>query len=454
MSTDILVPPLSQTMDSLTLVAWLKKVGDRVEKGDPLFQVETDKATLDVEAPASGILTEVLAEVGSEVLIKSRIGVIGEITATATGNATVIHGNMLPAESTSLSLSQDQQPQLAPVRIFASPRARNLAKTQDVPLSEVKATGPQSMIVERDVLAYLEARKTTTMTPDVEIRATPVAKRVAAAEGVDLRSMAQAHPGEVIRRADVDAAIAESQRSTAVPVITPASLSRKGRPIALTTLRKTIARRMQESHQTTAPVTITREVDATELVNLRANILKEIAEADPRPTYTDFLLFILGRVLPSHPNINALFNGEMLETYEILHINLAMDTERGLLAPVIHDVSEKGLLELAAERVGLAEKAMSGTLTQDELSSGTFTLTNLGPLGVDGFTPIINPPQVAILGIGRIRPIPAVFEEQVAIRQMMVLSLTFDHRVVDGAPAARFLQDVTQLIEKPYRIWL
>ena len=451
MSTDIFVPPLSQTMDSLTLVAWLKKVGDKVEKGEPLFQVETDKATLDVEAPASGILTEVLAEEGSEVLIKSQIGVIGDVAVFAASDNTTIPGNKIVAEKSSpISLPPERQ-----MRIFASPRARNLAKSLDVPLSEIKATGPQSMIVERDVRAYLDAQKISTVrTPTAEIRATPVAKRVAAAEGVDLSAIAEAHPGEVIRRAHVEVAITEGQQSTALPVVTPISLSGKGHPVALTTLRKTIARRMQKSHQDTAPVTITREVDATELVNLRANILKELAEVDPRPTYTDFIMFILAHVLPRHPILNALFDEETLETFEVIHINLAMDTERGLLAPVIHDVSGKGLLELASERMGLADKAMNGTLTQDELSNGTFTLTNLGPLGVDGFTPIINPPQVAIMGVGRIHKVPAVFEDQIAIRQIMVLSLTFDHRVVDGAPAARFLQDVTHLIEKPHLVWL
>jgi pyruvate dehydrogenase E2 component (dihydrolipoamide acetyltransferase) len=152
--------------------------------------------------------------------------------------------------------------------------------------------------------------------------------------------------------------------------------------------------------------------------------------------------------------MNALFFGDSLEVFDDLNIGLAVDTERGLVVPVIHNVAHKRLLELASERSHLIQHALSGSPSQEELSGGTFTLTNLGPLGVDGFTPIINPPQVAILGIGRIRPIPAVFADQISIRQVMVLSLTFDHRVIDGAPAARFLHDVSQIIEKPHLVWL
>jgi pyruvate dehydrogenase E2 component (dihydrolipoamide acetyltransferase) len=434
MATDILVPPLSQTMDSLVFVAWLKKVGDPVEKGEILYQVETDKATLDVESPASGVLMEILADPGSEVLVKSKIGVI-----TSTEEKVAVQ----PLSSGSADQHENLQS-----RIFASPRARNLAKAEGISLNEVKATGPQAMIVERDVRAYL----TTHQEKPAIVRATPLAKRVAEATGVDLGVVAQTHQGEVIRRADVEAVLAEKQAPTVQP--TEVGMSGKGHPVALTTLRKTIVRRMQQSHQNTAPVTINREVDATELVNLRTSILKESSVEQIRPTYTDFIVMILARILPQHPNLNAHFNGELFEVFEEQNIGIAVDNDRGLVVPVIHNVAHKGLLLLATERSRLIERALAGTLTLEELSGGTFTLTNLGTLGVDGFTPIINPPEVAILGIGRIRSVPAVYEEQITIRQIMVLSLTFDHRVIDGAPAARFLQDVTQLIEKPNLIWL
>jgi pyruvate dehydrogenase E2 component (dihydrolipoamide acetyltransferase) len=502
MAIDIIVPPLSQTMDSLVLVAWVKKVGDPVVKGETLYQVETDKATLEVESPATGILKEILAEPGAEVLVRSKIGAIAapgeEVTASPGSQAgptpMAALGNHHPAsegapapaapayemEPVASPLTASSASTPAPVetrplytgpgadrlpperlsRIFASPRARNLAQAEGVALDFIKATGPQSMIVERDVRDYLETQKTKPAA-----RVTPLAKRMAEAAGVDLGSVAPVHPGTVIRRVDVEAAMQAApqpqpaQASTPagpqpVAVVTPTALPGKGRPVALTALRKTIARRMQESHLATAPVTLTREVDATGLVALRADILKELSASNPRPGYTDFLVAILGRVLLRHPNLNALFNGEVLEVYDDVHMGIAVDTDRGLVVPVIKSTTHKGLLELAGERIRLSQRALDGTLALDELVGGTFTLTNLGPLGVDGFTPIINPPQVAILGVGRIRPAPAVFEGQVSIRQVMVLSLTFDHRVVDGAPAARFLADVAQFVEKPQLIWL
>ena len=488
MPIDIIVPPLSQTMDSLVLVAWVKKVGDPVVKGETLYQVETDKATLEVESPATGTLKEILAEAGAEVLVRSKIGAItapGEEgivspAGPASGNhPTVVDsapavptpatGPTAPLTAAPAQVSvrplytgpgAEQLPPERLSRIFASPRARNLAKAEGVALDDIQATGPQAMIVEHDVRAYLEAQKAKPAA-----RMTPLARRMAEASGVDLGTVSPVHPGAVIRRADVEAALQAvpqpqetlmpaAASSQPVATVTPAALPGKGRPVALTSLRKTIARRMHESHLATAAVTLTREVDATDLVALRADILKELAESDPRPTYTDFLVAILSRVLQRHPNLNSLFNGEALEMYDDVHMGIAVDTERGLVVPVIKSTAHKGLLELAGERIRLSQGAMDGTLAPDELGGGTFTITNLGTLGVDGFTPIINPPQVAILGVGRIRPVPAVFEGQVSIRQVMVLSLTFDHRVVDGAPAARFLADVAQRVEKPQLIWL
>lgn len=457
MAIDIIVPPLSQTMDSLVLVAWVKKIGDPVVKGETLYQVETDKATLEVEFPATGILKEILAEAGAEVLVRSKIGVIAvgenDTNIQPGAVATLAHGSVVsPAKNQATKVATTDENARAG-RILASPRARNLAKAEGISLEQVKASGPQGMIVERDIRATLDAKKLQTKAP-VE-RVTPLARRMAEAVGVDLETVSQGHSGTVIKRSDIEAALQSQEKgSPPVAVVAPVALPGKGHPVALTSLRKTIARRMHDSHLATAPVTITREVDATRLVVLREDILKELAEGDVRPTYTDFLVAIVTRVLARHPNLNALFDGETLELSDEVHVGVAIDTERGLVAPVIHSTTNKGLHELTTERQRLVKKATEGTLAPDELNGGTFTITNLGSLGVDGFTPIINLPQVAILGIGRIRPVAAVFEDQVSIRQGMVLSLTFDHRVIDGAPAARFLQDVAQLIEKPQLVWL
>jgi len=438
---DIVMPPLSQTSDTLILTAWLKKVGDPVIKGEALFEVETDKAVLTVEAPASGILQALLVEPGSEVAIKSTIGTI----ATTVGEAVPANGHAAPAAP--------------PTRILASPRARGLAEKEGVPLAAIgQATGAGGLIVERDVRAYLAARRTAPPPPLVTGKtaappATPVARRMAEHAGLDLASVPAATPGAVIKRADVAAALQQQQTAEAAPAtnMPPASASRR---VPLSPTRLTIARRLQHNQQTAVPVTLTRDTDATELVALRERLLADLAGQDVRPTYTDFLVSIVARCLPRHPHFNATFDGEALEVFEAVHLGLAVDTERGLLVPVLRDVAHLGLTALAQARTALVKRTIAGTVTPSELAGGTFTLTNLGAQGVDAFTPLLNPPQVAILGIGRIRPVALPVGGVLAARQAMCLSLTFDHRAVDGAPAARLLSDIAGLIEHPERVWL
>ena len=435
MPVNVLVPPLSQTMDSLVLLGWLKKIGDPIQKGEPLFQVETDKSTLEVESPADGVLGEVLAEPGAEVTVGSTIGVIVE-PAEAAASAPAATSPAAPDAAVECAERErtpgDGDAELHKVvseqrRIFASPRARQLAQHEGVMLDRLQATGPQNMIVERDVRAFLARR---------EQAAEVAAPTHAAAPSPALQAETEAPQ------------FAAVQSGVAVAPV-PA-----GRRISLSGTRRTIARRMQQSHLETVPVTLTREVDATELVILRECILGELGEGDVRPTYTDLLVSIVSRCLLRHPALNAHLEQDALVMFDEAHVAIAVDTERGLVAPAIRSAQSKGLLELARERSALARRAVEGSLAPDELAGGTFTLTNLGTLGVDTFTPVINLPQVAILGVGRIRAVPAVHDGQVAIRQVMHLSLTFDHRAVDGAPAARLLNDVAMLIEKPHRVWL
>ena len=408
MTIDIIVPPLSQTSDTLVLTGWLKQVGERVAKGEALFEVETDKATLEVESPATGTLCEVLAEPGSEVAIKTRIGSIAEpepATAALSLAPAAAVGALgpVPAERAE--------------RIFASPRARRLADEEGLALAGIKASGPRGLIVERDVRAHLAERKAARQPP----ASTPIS------------------------------APAEPAAATA-PSAPPAVGSRR---VPLSPTRRTIARRLQASQQATTPVTLNREVEATELVALRDRLLHDLSGQEVRPTYTDFLISVVARCLPRHPGLNGTFDGEQLELFdETVHMGLAVDTERGLLVPVLRHVERQGLLALARQRSIVVARALAGKLTPDELSGGTFTLSNLGTLGIDSFTPLLNPPQIAILGVGRIRPVAGLVGDTIGRRQAMFLSLTFDHQAVDGAPAARLLADIASLIEQPERAWL
>lgn len=444
MPIEILLPPLSQTMDTLVLVEWLKQVGEPVTKGEALFRVETDKAELEVESPGTGLLQSALFQPGDEIKIHSVIGTIAEMVDTPDSNQPAgPSGEQLPANRLK--------------RVFASPRARQLAVQRGVSLVDLQdaATGPQGMIVERDVLAYMEQAKNRP-------RATPVAQRMAEFAGVSLSDLAPTRPGATITKADVAASLQSRDRQVlsshqaaagiSQPVKTPEQAVSQRVP--LTPTRRTIARRMVESHLTTAPVTYLREVDATRLVRLRDRILKNLSADATRPTYTDFLARMLCLALQKHPDLNATFDGETLQRFDSIHLALAVDVPRGLIVPVIQAAQDLGVLELARVRHELIDRAMSGTSTPEELTGGTFTLSNLGALGVDLFTPILNPPQVAILGVGRVHPAPAVHKGKLRIRQLLGLALSCDHRVIDGAPAARFLQEVASLIENPDLVWL
>ena len=216
--------------------------------------------------------------------------------------------------------------------------------------------------------------------------------------------------------------------------------------IPLTGIRGLIAERMAASHSQTAPVTLTSEADASALVELR----RQLAVDEVQTTYNDLFLYILARALREHPRLNASLDGETIRVWQHIDIGLAVDTDRGLLVPVVRDVGSKGVAQLAADAAALVERARTGKCAPDELRGGTFTLTNLGMFGIDAFTPLINQPECAILGVGRIKPRPVVIGDQVVARPTAWLSLTFDHRLVDGGPAARFLQRVVQLVERPH----
>ena len=433
MATDVLVPPLGQTVDTVTLVAWYKEEGEAVIAGESLFAIETDKATLDIEAPASGTLRRVSAQPGDEVQVLSAIAAIAaadEVAGAPAPAAPQVQPAPAPAgqaEAEAVAPAEASPPGRQD-RTFVSPRARRLATAHGVPLAELKPTGPEGAIVERDVRAYLDAA------PEAAI--SPVARRVAAAAGLDWRQVAGSGPGGRVMRQDVEhaldaAELAEQEVAETIPV---------------QSIRAVIAERMLQSTVSTARVTLTAEADATALVELRA----ELHEDGVAVSYNDLLLYILGRALRDHPRVNASMARDTIKVWQRIHVGLAVDTDRGLLVPVVRDVDRMGLAELAQETRFLAQRAQAGHSTPEELSGGTFTLTNLGMYGIDAFTPLINMPESAILGVGRIKKQPAVVGDQVVARHMVWLSLSFDHRLVDGAPAARFLQRVVQLVERPH----
>ena len=432
MATKVLVPPLGQTVDLVTLVAWHSSEGETVKQGEMLFAIETDKAILDIEAPASGVLCRVIAQPGDEVQVLSAIALIAEPGEVLEENAAA-SGPKSAAETHRSALARaevggDGQKRDRGRRIFVSPRARRLAEEHGLSLTNLKPTGPEGAIIERDVRAHLDARG--------ETKISPVAHPVAPDAGIDWRIAPGSGPSGQPMRTDIAMALDKIGSADGEVLET----------IPMRGVRAVIAERMAQSSATAAHVTLNSEADATALVKLR----RQLASDGVDVSYNALLLHILGRALHDHPRLNASLWEDTIQVWQRVHVSLAVDSDRGLLVPVIRDVDRKGLTQLEDEIRSLVERARAGHCSPEELSGGTFTLTNLGMFGIDSFTPIINLPECSILGVGRIKTQPAFAGDQVVARQAMWLSLSFDHRLVDGAPAARFMQRVVQLIERPH----
>jgi len=414
MATPVVVPPLGTNVDTGALVTWHKREGDSVTTGEPLFAVETDKAILDVEAPASGILRGVSASEGDEVPALSEIAWL-----CAEGETPTVQSSQQPVRQVHPVHPVHQPNSQAPVHRFASPWARTLARERELEWTILQGSGPMGAVLARDV----EAARPSPRSP-----VTPLARRIAHETDADISRMTgTGHLGRITRD-DVT-----SPNDPREPVET----------LALTGIRGRIAERMFRGAHETAPVTLTTEVDATSFVEARKCIVAD----GLRVTYNDMLLQVVSRALREHPRMNATYEGDRAVVRRETDIALAVDTDRGLLAPVVRGVQALALPEIAAATASIIERARNGQITPDELHGSTFTITNLGMFGIDAFTPIINVPECAILGVGRIKPTPWVVGDCIGIRQAMWLSLTFDHRLVDGGPAARFLHAVAQAIE-------
>ncbi|MBC8447464.1 MAG: 2-oxo acid dehydrogenase subunit E2 [Chloroflexi bacterium] len=459
MVTEVILPKLGQTMEEGAIVEWLKREGDAIQRGEVLFTVESDKATLEVEAAARGFLRQILVPAGQTVPVLSVVALMTKTADEDIDGYQVEGSKVQRLEAEDLTFEPETfEPETAtpetlkpePGRVFASPRARKLAREKGVDLALVAGSGPNGRIVEKDVVAFLEALP----------KATPVARRLAEQAGLDLRTVQGTGPGGRITKEDVELALSEVEGKALAQLPVPEAVAPvPSKPETLepetlkplTGVRAVIARRMAESHQTTASVTLTTEVDATAFVELRERLKESLAaELGFNVGYNDLLIKLAARALREFPYVNVRLEGEAIRHLQEIHVALAVDTDRGLLVPVIRNADRKGVTEIAGELRELVARAREGKALPDELTGSTFTITNLGMHEIDAFTPIINLPEAAILGVGRIKAKPAVVDGEMGIRQMMWLSLTFDHRLVDGAPAARFLQRIKQLIEEPY----
>jgi pyruvate dehydrogenase E2 component (dihydrolipoamide acetyltransferase) len=433
------MPKLGLNMTEGLLVEWLKKEGDPVQHGETLFVVETDKVTADSEAQVSGTLAKILVAAGETVPVRT---VVALITVNEAGAHQELPG--VPPSSVPLKEPAAANPLPVPTVIsgepvLASPVAKRMAKELGIELASLKGSGPGGRITQEDVERALQT--TQAAPPSGRVLASPVAKRLAREHGISLETLQGSGPDGHITQVDVEKAIQARQE-----LPTPSSPGLGSIPIE--GVRAVVAKRMTQSVQTTAQVTLHTEVDATAMVEQRARWKAQAeAQGGSAPGYNAILAALVAQALRQHPRLNAMQVGETIQFREKVNIGLAVDTEAGLLVVVVKDADCKSALQIDAELKILTERAISKKSLPDDLEGSTFTITNLGMYGIDGFTPIINPPEMAILGVGRITEKLVVQQGKVAQRHILNLSLTFDHRLVDGGPAARFLQSICALIE-------
>ncbi|MGQ9777778.1 MAG: dihydrolipoamide acetyltransferase family protein [Thermodesulfobacteriota bacterium] len=390
MATTVIMPKLGLTMTEGTIERWLKKEGDRVQKGEPLVEIITEKINFQYESPASGILRKILCHEGEIVPVATPIAIIAE-----EGEALPELEGVMPevyAKPIAPSIVNKETKVEAPKRILASPLAKRIAKEKGIDLRTLQGSGPRGRIVQSDVLKAIERLK------EREIPIPPPSEKL----------------------------------------------------IPLRGIRKVIAKRMTESFQTIPHFYLSIEVEMTALQELRERIKEEIERRlKIRITMTDLLVKVIASVLKAHPVMNSKFEEDQIHLMEEINIGVAIALEEGLIVPVIHQADKKSLSEISLSLRNLTQRAREGKLTLEDVKGGTFTLSNMGMLEIDQFNPIINPPQCSILGVGRTVEKPIVKGKEIVIKPMAWLTLSSDHRIVDGATAAQFLKDLKRLMEDP-----
>jgi len=440
MAQEIIIPRLGWSMEEGTFVAWLKSEGDFVKRGDALFELEGEKATQEIEAVDEGVLR--IPITGPKPGSVHKVGaVIGYLVAANDS----IPGLANPLQQVNVEAINEAD------SIVASPSVRQLARKVGVQLSQVKATGPRGRILQEDVhqaKSILSENAQESVISDVSKMlsqqvASPRARRLASSLGIDWKLLIGSGAGGRIRECDVKAA--------STNLTSPITTAGKAQRIPISKKRKLIAQRLVASRQLTVPVTLTTKADATNLVNLR-NQFKSTNGTHPIPSFQDIITKLVAEVLKEHVFLAGRWDEDaiVLPAHHELHIGMAVDTEDGLLVPVIRNVAGLNLRDVAVQSKSLVQQAREGKITAAQMQGGVFTITNLGAFGIDSFTPVINYPEAAILGLGAIRKEPVFLDDGKVVAQLqLALSLTFDHRIVDGAPAARFLQALVSAIVNP-----
>lgn len=431
MAKVIIMPKLGMTMKEGTLTTWNKKEGEKIEVGEVLFQVETDKLSNDVESNDAGIVRKLLVEEGDVVECLKPVAIIASSDEDI---SSLLNGFSKDIESVAESnikipeiKIEVKTENIKSAITKASPAAKKMALEKNIDITLLEGTGPQGRITTEDVEKYIENKP----------KVSPVASKIAKKLNIDLSSIKK--DGRIMKEDILSLNNSNEDLEN----------NHEQKRVPMSNMRKVVSSRMHESWVTSPAVTFDIKVDTSSLKKIR-NALKDVCKV----TYTDLLVKIVSKVLLQYPLLNCSVDGEELILRNFVNMGIAVALDDGLMVPVIKYANEKGLEEISKSIKELAKKAKNNTITMDEVADGTFTITNVGMYGIESFSPIINQPEVAILGVNKITETPVVENGEIVIKPLMNLSLTTDHRAVDGAVAAQFLAKLKVFIEKPEMLFL
>ena len=436
MATPVVMPRQGQSVESCILVDWHVAVGESVKAGQEVASIETDKAVFEIESPVEGTVLELFFESGEDIPVLTAIAVIGDpgedvsdITPGSEPCSTALEAPPPAAETATPESATPVVTTPAPAasqttsgRTTASPRARRHAITSGININQVSGTGPGGRVIERDVVAAEQSGA----------RISPAAK-AAISEAPLTAPSSGSGPGGLVLTSDLRETAPEAPEETIIKV---------------TGTRKIVAERMHQSLANTAQLTLHTSCNAGAILRARAQVKSEgESRGWPNITLNDMIVHAAAKTLGLHPELNAHFLGKTIKQFGAVHIGVATDTPRGLLVPVLRNVSKLSLIDVSKNLKLLTQSAQEGKTSPSDLSGGTFTITNMGMIGIEQFTPVLNAPEVAILGVGGISLKPAEIDSEIRFIKSISLSLTIDHQAVDGAPGARFLQDLVSALE-------
>ncbi|HUU91833.1 MAG TPA: dihydrolipoamide acetyltransferase family protein [Phycisphaerae bacterium] len=434
----VTLPALGETVDTSTIERWLKKEGDAVKSGDILCEITTDKATLEVESYYTGTLLKIVAAEGNELPVGALIAVVGDpgeaipeeiLTEAAPAAGAAAPAAAAPEPTVSAAVSSAAAPPAPRGRLVASPRARRTARELGIALDRVQGTGPGGRIVEADVVAVAGAA--------TAVKASPVARKLAERQGVDLAAVRGTGPGGKVVKADVLAA-------AQAPAVAP------GTVIPLTAMRRIVAERMLHSKQTIPCYYLQMDADMTDLAELRSKL--NAGAPDGKVSFNDFIIKAAALALKAFPQVNSRWVEGGIERRGAAHVGLAVGLDEGLIVPVVRNADTKTLRDIACETTDFAQRARSKRLLPDEYQDGCLTVSNLGMFGIRNFIPVVNPGESAILGLGVIQDRAVCRQGGIHVRKMMSMTLSVDHRLVDGAVGAQFLEMIRDLLEAPQKL--